>query len=43
MDLGDLLDYIRNEAEHHKKRSFEEEYRSLIIQSGIKIDEKYFA
>jgi hypothetical protein len=28
--------------EHHRKKSFDEEYRSLIIQSGIKIDERYF-
>jgi len=42
MDLGDLIDYIKNQQEHHKKKSFEKEYRSLIMQSGIKIDEKYF-
>ena len=41
-DLGDLVDYIRNQREHHAKMSFEEEYRSLILRSGIKIDEKYF-
>jgi hypothetical protein len=34
--------YIRNQQEHHNKRSFEEEYRSLILKAGIKIDEKYF-
>jgi len=34
--------YIRNQQDHHKKRSFEEEYRSLILKAGIKIDEKYF-
>ena len=42
MDLGDLIDYIRNQPEHHRRKSFEEEYRNLIIQSGIKIDERYF-
>jgi len=42
MDLGNLTDYIKNQQEHHKKKSFEEEYRSLIMQSGIKIDERYF-
>jgi len=42
MDLGDLIDYIKNQQEHHKKKSFEEEYRSLIMQSGIKIAERYF-
>ena len=38
----DLVEYIRNQQEHHKKKSFEEEYRSLIQIAGIKIDEKYF-
>ena len=42
MDLGDLIDYIKNQQEHHKNKSFEEEYRSLIMQFGIKIDERYF-
>ena len=42
MDLGDLIDYIKNQQEHHKKKSFDQEYRNLIMQSGIKIDERYF-
>jgi hypothetical protein len=42
MDMGDHIDYIRNQWEHHRKKSFEEEFRNLIIQSGIKIDEMYF-
>ncbi len=42
MDLGNLLDYLKNQAEHHKKRAFEEEYRILLTKAGITIDEKYF-
>jgi len=42
MDIGRLVDYIKNQGEHHRKRTFEEEYRSLLIESGIKIDERYF-
>ena len=42
MDLGNLIDYIRNQSVHHKIKSFEEEYRNLIMQSGIKIDDRYF-
>ena len=42
MDLGDLIDYIKTQQEHHKKRTFEEEYRSLLLESGIKIDERFF-
>ena len=41
-DLGNLIDYIKTQPEHHKKKTFEEEYRILIMMSGIKIDEKYF-
>ncbi len=41
-DMGELVEYIRNQQEHHRKKSFEEEYRSLILMAGIKIDEKYF-
>ncbi|MGD0342534.1 MAG: transposase [Bacteroidales bacterium] len=42
MDLGGLIDYIKGQQEHHRKKSFEEEYRNLLIESGIKIDERYF-
>ncbi len=33
--------YIRNQAEHHKKRSFEEEFVLLLKKSGIEYDPKY--
>jgi len=42
MDIGRLIDYIKNQHEHHRKKSFEEEYRNLILESGIKIDERFF-
>ncbi len=42
MDMGRLIDYIKNQQEHHRKKSFEEEYRNLLIESGIKIDERFF-
>jgi REP element-mobilizing transposase RayT len=36
--------YIRNQAEHHRKRSFEEELQMLLEKSGMKFDrEKLFA
>ncbi len=36
--------YIRNQGEHHKKRSFEEEFRVLLDKSGVAYDaEKLFA
>lgn len=42
IDMGRLIDYIKGQQEHHRKNTFEEEYRGLIIESGIHIDEKYF-
>jgi REP element-mobilizing transposase RayT len=42
MDLGSIIDYIRNQREHHASKNFEEEYRSLLRLSGIEPDEKYF-
>jgi putative transposase len=30
--------YIRNQAEHHKKRSFEEEFLVLLKKSGVACD-----
>jgi putative transposase len=41
-DINRLIDYIKNQQEHHKKISFEEEYRNLLLEYGIKPDEKYF-
>ncbi len=37
-----IIDYIMNQKEHHKKVSFEEEYREFLIENGIEIDERYF-
>ena len=33
--------YIGNQAEHHRKRSFVEEYRELLVRSGVQFDERY--
>jgi hypothetical protein len=41
-DIGRLIDYIKNQQEHHRKKSFEEEYRSLLIEAGVKIEERFF-
>jgi hypothetical protein len=40
--LGRLIDYIKNQQEHHRKKTFEEEYRILLMESGVKIDERFF-
>ncbi|GAB5409372.1 MAG: IS200/IS605 family transposase [Balneolaceae bacterium] len=36
-----LIEYIKNQEEHHKKVTFKEEYRSFLIEHGIKFEEKY--
>jgi putative transposase len=33
--------YIRNQAEHHKKRNFEEEFLALLKKSGVPYDPQY--
>jgi len=42
MDMGRLSDYVRNQEEHHKKRTFEDEYRILIREAGLNIEERFF-
>jgi putative transposase len=42
MDIGGLIEYIKNQQEHHAKKTFEEEYRKLLLEYGVKIDERYF-
>ncbi len=41
-DKQTIIDYIKNQKEHHKTISFEEEYRQLLTENGIEIDERYF-
>jgi putative transposase len=42
-DLGRLIAYVENQREHHsKKKTYEEELRSLLIESGVNIDERFF-
>jgi REP element-mobilizing transposase RayT len=33
--------YIGNQAEHHRKVTFQEEYRSLLEKYGVSYDERY--
>ncbi len=37
-----IAEYISTQREHHKKEIFVDEYRRLVIESGITIDERYF-
>jgi REP element-mobilizing transposase RayT len=37
-----IINYIKNQQEHHKKESFKEELRRLLEEQGVKIDERFF-
>ncbi|NEW84879.1 MAG: IS200/IS605 family transposase [Mariniphaga sp.] len=41
-DKDMIVNYIKNQQEHHKKESFEDELRSLFKEHGIEIDERFF-
>jgi putative transposase len=41
-DLERLISYIRNQQIHHQKESFEDEYRRILVEAGIEIDERFF-
>jgi len=41
-DKDKLINYIKNQQEHHKTETFEVEYRRLLKEHHIKIDERYF-
>jgi putative transposase len=39
--LADLLKYIDGQEEHHRVKSFQEEYLTFLAKYGIKPDERY--
>lgn len=41
-DKEKIVNYIKNQQEHHKKASFEDELRRLLFEQGIEVNEKYF-
>jgi len=38
---GAFRKYIENQAEHHKRRSFEDEFLALLKKSGVTYDPKF--
>ena len=36
-----VIDYIKNQKEHHKKESYFDEYRRLLKEFDIEFEEKY--
>jgi putative transposase len=37
-----LVNYIKNQQEHHKKETFQEEIKRLFIENNIEAEEKWF-
>jgi putative transposase len=40
-DLAALVAYIDGQEEHHRTRSFQEEYRAFLTQHNVTYDERY--
>jgi len=40
-DKDAVIEYIKNQQEHHRKISFRDELRELLVRHGIKFDERY--
>jgi len=36
-----IINYIKNQKEHHKKESFDNEFKRLLLENEIEFDEKY--
>ena len=40
-DLGQVKQYIAHQEEHHKRMTFQDEFRAMCKRHGIEIDERY--
>ncbi len=38
----ELIEYVKSQEAHHRKTTFLEEYRKLMLDAGVEFDEKYF-
>jgi putative transposase len=39
--VGAVREYIHAQREHHRQRSFEDEFRAMLVRNGIEFDERY--
>lgn len=39
--VPDVTAYIDRQEEHHRERTFQEEFRALLVRHGIEYDERY--
>ncbi len=40
-DKDAVIEYVKNQEEHHRKISFRDELRELLVKHGVEFDEKY--
>jgi putative transposase len=40
-NLAEVIRYIKGQREHHRKRTFQEEYREFLERHGIEYDERF--
>jgi len=41
VEVNIVINYIANQKEHHKKKSFQEEYRAFLKKYNVDYDERY--
>ena len=40
-NVAEVISYIQNQREHHRKKSFQEEYLEFLRRHGVEYDERY--
>ena len=40
-EVDSVIAYIENQREHHRKKTFQEEYREFLIRNAIEFDEQF--
>jgi REP element-mobilizing transposase RayT len=40
-NVAAVREYVRNQEQHHRKRSFQDEYREFLAKHEIEFDERY--
>jgi putative transposase len=39
--LDKVRAYVRNQEQHHRRNSFQDEFREMLVRNGIEYDERY--
>jgi len=40
-NLDEVINYVANQEEHHRKRTFQDEYRAFLTKHEVEFDERY--